>query len=575
MSQEHIAIVGRKGALASATAETLERRKCLVTFLEPLQAPESLDGRGIARILLFPFEATPSRRAVDQRASDLSYLRKVLDWAVRSGVKRVVLRSHAITYGASMKNPGLLEEGRVSLLPKDSMERRWLDAEQILFAPEGSGLSAPNLSAAAVRLTSILHPEEGDLITRMLSSRVAVPLSGYDPQLQLLSLRDAAEFLAAALLSDRQGIFNGAPSGTVPARAALKAAIPLRIPINGVLQKPFRSLLWKAGLADFPGEAADRIKYNWTVSGERAVREFGVAPQDSSSQALARFLRASGRGRPGRIKENYDEFGLDPEYIARWTWWFSFLVRVYWRVECEGIENVPAAEPALLAANHRGFMPFDGVVHRTLILAHRKRHIRFLVIPSLFKFPFLSDFLVKQGGVVASQANTQKLFARRELVGIFPEGINGAFRMYRGAYKLGEMSRNIFARMAIENGVPIIPSATIGHVEIFPILAKVKSSLVVRHIGWPFLPITPTFPLLPFPLPSKWHIRYLEPIPVSGYSPADAENPEAVNELAARVGSIMQRNIDDMLSRRKHIFFGNIFGPRFGDGLRDPAGAAH
>jgi 1-acyl-sn-glycerol-3-phosphate acyltransferase len=134
--------------------------------------------------------------------------------------------------------------------------------------------------------------------------------------------------------------------------------------------------------------------------------------------------------------------------------------------------------------------------------------------------------------------------------------------MYKGAYQLGEMSRNAFAKMAIEHRVPIIPCATIGHVEIFPILFKVRSSLIVRVAGWPFLPITPTFPLLPIPLPTKWHIRYLEPVPIDGYAPSDALNPEAVHELARVTCEVMQRNIDDMLGRRKHIFFGNIFdGP--------------
>jgi 1-acyl-sn-glycerol-3-phosphate acyltransferase len=218
-------------------------------------------------------------------------------------------------------------------------------------------------------------------------------------------------------------------------------------------------------------------------------------------------------------------------------------------------------------------MPFDGVVHRHSILQARNRHIRILVIPSLFKFPFLSDYLVKQGGVVASQVNTQKLFARKSLVGIFPEGIEGAFRMYKGAYQLGDMHRNLFARMAIENGAPIVPSATIGHVEIFPILAKVRSSLVVRHTGWPFLPITPTFPLLPVPLPTKWHIRYLDPIPVDGYSRSDASNPKAVEELAGKVCRVMQCHIDDMLGRRKHIYFGSIFGKPGSDSTRKRAGA--
>lgn len=270
-------------------------------------------------------------------------------------------------------------------------------------------------------------------------------------------------------------------------------------------------------------------------------------------------MQRTGHGRPDRIKDDYDEFGLDPEYLQKWSWWFRFLVRVYWRAEVEGMENIPLAGPALLVGNHRGFMPFDGVVHRSLILAAKGRHIRFLVIPSLFKFPFLSDFLIKQGGVVASRANTRKLFERENLVGIFPEGISGAFRMYKGAYKLGDMSRNAFAKLAIEHGVPIVPSATIGHVEIFPILAKVRSSLIVRVAGWPFLPITPTFPLLPIPLPTKWHIRYLDPVPVDGYVPSDAEDPKAVNELARVTCEVMQRNIDEMLHRRKHIFFGSIF----------------
>ncbi len=561
MSEGGIAIAGFIGPLALGTAEALRRRGCQVAILPSPQDPSLLAAARPGRLILFPFAPSLAKREQVKNGDGLAYIGRVLDWARDAGIERVVLRSHAVAYGISMKNPGLLEEGRVTLLPKTSLERRWLEAESVLFDHPGAGIkdSDGGFSAAAVRMASILAPEEGDLITRMISGRMAAPMAGYDPQLQLMSLADAAECLACAALSSSQGIFNGSPSGTVPAKAALKAAVPVRIPVNGVVQKPIRSLLWKAGLADFPGEVMDRIKYNWTVANDRAKREFGFSPAETSSQALKAYLSQIGRGRAHRIKDEYDEFGLDPEYLQRLKWWFTFLSKIYWRAEVEGMDNVPATGPALLVANHRGFMPFDGVVHRTLILDSKKRHIRILVIPSLFKFPFLSDFLVKQGGVVASQENTRKLFRRKELVGIFPEGIEGAFRMYKGAYKLGDMHRNAFARLAIEHRVPIIPSATIGHVEIFPILAKVRSSFIVRVAGWPFLPITPTFPLLPVPLPTKWHIRYLEPIPVDGYSPEDAGNPKAVNDLARVVCEVMQRNIDEMLCRRKHVFFGNIF----------------
>ncbi len=573
MIQDRIAVVGHLGPLARAAAKALADRGYAVESLSPNDLPEGLRRAEPSRILCFPYGQLFDRRASSRKGADLARLREVLDYAARSQVERVVLRSHAVAYGVNMKNPGLLDEGRVSLLPKTSLDRRWLEAEELLLR-ERSGKGEPPFTAAAVRLASVLDPGEGDLISGMLARQIAVPLAGYDPQLQLLSVADAAECLVSTLLGEATGIFNGAARGTVPVKAALRAAVPLRVPVNGVLQKPVRSFLWRAGAARHPGESVDTIKYNWTVSGERTSNELGFSSNLTSPQALKDYLYGSGRGKKAaRIKEEYDEFGLDPEYISRLAWWFRFLVKVYWRVEVKGLENIPAEGAALLVANHRGFMPFDGVVHRASILEARKRHIRFLVIPSLFKFPFLSDFLIKQGGVVASQANTRKLFDRQELVGIFPEGINGAFRMYKGAYRLGEMSRNAFARMAIENGVPIIPSATIGHVEIFPILAKVRSSLIVRIAGWPFLPITPTFPFLPVPLPTKWHIRYLEPIPVNRYSRSDASNPEAVGELAATVCTVMQRNIDEMLGMRKHIFFGNIFGHHVDSAPRTPAGA--
>ena len=559
MVPESIGLIGHLGPLANAVAEKLKARGLPVARATPGDSLGSVFSAAPGRLILFPFPPDSSRRAWASTESFLSSLRTTLDWAVQTGVRRIVLRSHAIAYGSSMKNPGLLDEGRTTLLPKDSVERRWLAAEGALFRICGSGEGA-RASCAAVRLTSVLDSGEGDLVAAMLARRATVPMAGYDPQLQLLSLRDAAECLVAALLSEAQGVFNGAPAGTVPVRSALRAANSVRFGISGALQKPLRQLFWKAGLARFPGETMDRVKYNWTVSPERAAEAFAFRARDTSSHALRDYLTSLGHGRPDRVLDEYDEFGLDVPYLERFSWWFDFLAKVYWRVEHEGIDNVPSEDPALLVSNHRGFMPFDGVVHRHLILRNRGRHIRFLVIPSLFKFPFLSNFLIKQGGVVASQTNARKLFQRRELVGIFPEGINGAFRMYKGAYKLGELGRNAFARMAIENQVPLIPAPTIGHVEIFPILGRVESPLVVRHTGWPFLPITPTFPFLPAPLPTKWHIRYLEPIPVSKYAPEDSSSPLAVGELASRLRDVLQASIDDMLRRRRHIFSGKIFG---------------
>jgi hypothetical protein len=130
--------------------------------------------------------------------------------------------------------------------------------------------------------------------------------------------------------------------------------------------------------------------------------------------------------------------------------------------------------------------------------------------------------------------------------------------------------------MAIENQAPMIPAVTVGHAEIYPIIGRINWRYLTKKLDWPFLPIAPPFPLLPLPNPSKWHVRILRPIPVSGIKPAEAGNKKLVRELSRYVQHVMQQNIDDMVRRRRNVFFGKILD---GTGPVSPpftvAGALH
>jgi 1-acyl-sn-glycerol-3-phosphate acyltransferase len=456
---------------------------------------------------------------------------RVPDAMAIPGMRRLVLRSHAYAYGSNTKNPGLLTEDRISLLPPHAPEQRWLRAEDQARA---------FANTAIIRFTNILDPEEGDLLVKQISKGVGISLAGFDPNVQFISVRDAARALAAAASSSASGIFNAAGPGVIPLKKAFRAAGARRISVPG-------------------GVKLHSIQYNWTVSGEKAARELGYKPEQSTLDALAEFVRNKRGARPYLLAKPYDDYGLDKEYIRAWGWWFAFLRRVYWRIEHEGIERIPASGGAMFVANHRGFMPLDAVMHLSLILTHRNRVTRFLIIPSLLRFPYLCNFLTKLGGVIASQENAAKLFAAGELVGIFPEGIRGSFTPYKSTYKLRDFSKSAFAKIAIENQVPIVPCAVIGHSEIFPIIGRINSSYVTREFGWPYLPIAPMFPLAPIPIPSKWHVRVLDPVLVSGLRPSDADNVKLVRDFSRYVQDIVQRNIDDMLPKRKSIFWGNIF----------------
>jgi 1-acyl-sn-glycerol-3-phosphate acyltransferase len=189
------------------------------------------------------------------------------------------------------------------------------------------------------------------------------------------------------------------------------------------------------------------------------------------------------------------------------------------------------------------------------------RYVRFLIHPGLIKFPFLFNFHRKLGGIIACQENADYVLKRDEIVGIFPEGIKGAFLLYRNAYKLTKFGRDEFVKIALRHRAPIVPFVTVGSAEIFPIIKKVNWAWWKRNTEWPTFPITPTWPFMgAIPLPSKWHTQFLEPLHIEDrYPPEAADDPEVVSAISQEVRSRMERAIAEMLHRRQSIFFGSIF----------------
>ena len=390
------------------------------------------------------------------------------------------------------------------------------------------------------------------IFKRRLSSTLALTLPGHDPVMQFLSINDLAEAIARALEQDKSGIFNVAPESVVPVHAAVRIAGSHRLPFPRTLQRIVKR-----------SAALEHFRYPWTISTDRAKKELGFTARQSSAQALSQLRNGHNKGIP---EVQFDEFGMDKNYIRFYgKTLFKFLCDFYWRVEDKGLEHVPRQGRAMLVGMHRGFMPWDGVMALHLLVRKTGRYPRFLTHPGLLKFPFLANFMTKLGGVIASQQSADRVLESNELLGMFPEGIHGAFTSYRNAYQLQEFGRDAFVKMALRNRAPIVPFVTVGSAEIFPILGKIKSRLWTRYADWPFIPLTPTFPLIPIPLPSKWHTQFLAPIHIErDYPPEAARDRSIVKAISLEVRTRMQQAVNDMLARRKSIFFGSIFEPEAG-----------
>lgn len=277
------------------------------------------------------------------------------------------------------------------------------------------------------------------------------------------------------------------------------------------------------------------------------------------SSYLARSQAAAAERR-WRGEYEVDGYGLDWEFLNACLPLARFLYQTYWRVDVQGIANLPVEGPALLVSNHSGVLPFDGAMISTAVLANTTppRLPRALMADWFLTVPFVSVLMQKTGQVQGSPLNALRLLQRGELVVVFPEGYKGVGKLYQDRYQLARFGRGGFIRVAVRTGVPIIPVAVVGAEEIYPMVGNVRP--LARLLGMPFFPITPLFPwagpLGVVPLPTKWSIQFGEPVPMAEHGPQAATNPAVVTRLTAQVRGRIHEMLIDMLARRQSVFAG-------------------
>ncbi len=262
-----------------------------------------------------------------------------------------------------------------------------------------------------------------------------------------------------------------------------------------------------------------------------------------------------------RITGEYevDDWGMDAEFRDAVLPFFDFMYKSYWRVEMTGLENIPGEGRALVVGNHSGQLPWDGTMIATGVLREHpnNRIIRPLFATWFPTLPFISDFLIKCGGVLATEDNGERLLDQDQLVLVMPEGYKGAGKLFKERYRLARFGRGGFVQMALKKRAPLIPLSVVGAEETY--VSLYKSNTLAKLTGFPYFPISPTFPwfgLLGFvPMPTKWYIDVGAPIPTDGYKQGSENNPVLVSQLTDQVRNIVQEMIYARLAQRRSVFF--------------------
>lgn len=243
-----------------------------------------------------------------------------------------------------------------------------------------------------------------------------------------------------------------------------------------------------------------------------------------------------------------DPFGMDLEYVEAALGPLLWLYRDYFRVQVQGIENVPAGR-CLLVSNHSGQLPLDGAMIAVAMLleAEPPRAVRSMVERWVPTLPFVSTFFSRAGQVVGTPENCIRLLESDEAILVFPEGTRGLNKVFSKRYQLADFGQG-FMRLALATGAPIVPISVIGAEEQAPAIVNLKP--LARLLRIPAVPITPT--ILPIPLPSRYQITFGEPLRFEG-RPNDEDR--VMERKVQEVRSTIQSMVNVGLKERKSVYF--------------------
>jgi 1-acyl-sn-glycerol-3-phosphate acyltransferase len=240
--------------------------------------------------------------------------------------------------------------------------------------------------------------------------------------------------------------------------------------------------------------------------------------------------------------------GFDVRALVRVEPMLSFLFHDWWRVEFNGLEKLPKEGAALIVGNSGSFLPWPATMLLYALMSSRVNPRRLHIVADMdwIKDERLFASFLELGFVPFSSANMKRLFAKGELVAIFPEGAAGLARPFSARERLIEFDW-VKLLPAVEEGVPIFPIATLGCDEAIPVLTNLDA--IAKMLNLPSFPITPFFPWLPFPfnlasLPTKWNMSILKPL-----SYEKAEDRDLIEETSMKQSQFAEGEIQAELNR--------------------------
>lgn len=212
----------------------------------------------------------------------------VLNACEETRVRKFVMSSTTMVYGARPSNPNYLEEGsHLHGCPRSRFVRDKVGAEKQAadFARRNS-----DTVVTVLRPCAILGPTIQSFWSRFFARGIVPRILGFDPLWQFVHELDVIDAFKLVIHDDHPGAFNIVGEGVMPMSTILNISGKVALPLPSLALRAMLDGLWMGGQFEFPSSMLDYLRFLWVAEGKKARDVMGFHPKHSTRAALQSFL---------------------------------------------------------------------------------------------------------------------------------------------------------------------------------------------------------------------------------------------------------------------------------------------